>query len=149
MVTDLKEMEKTLDDHNYKYLNMTTHVFEGDNHSTAKDKTYQEGIKWVFDQDIQIPTSIIAGNFNQQNIVSDFYPNPVVNTLNIIMLYSLREQFLHCKITTISGKEIKSLHIHMSGQPLLQIPVAELSKGLYIIQLSIGKDLQTLKFVKQ
>jgi len=123
-------------------------LYEGENHTTAKDKTYSDGILWIFAQDIKIPTSIYEYNFTQQPIVTGLYPNPVANTLNLTLSTSMNVENIICTISTINGKVVKIFNKQLNSETLLQVPVSELPKGLYFIQLSKGTETQTLKFIK-
>jgi len=148
MVTDLQRMQEALTDHNYTYLKMTTRVHEGKNHTTARDKSYSDGIIWIFAQDINIPTAIYEANFTQKPLVTGLYPNPVENTLNLILPTAMNAQNINCTISTINGKVVKIFNKQQPGETNLQLPVSELPKGWYLVRVSKGTETQTLKFIK-
>jgi hypothetical protein len=47
------------------------------------------------------------------------------------------------------GKAVKTITEPYAAQSTLTIPVADLLKGVYLVQLTFRKDYQALKFVKQ
>lgn len=65
-------------------------------------------------------------------------PNPTSAQLNVIGLRSN----CHYKIFSANGKEM------MSGSTNKEIAVYQLNSGLYYLQLKIGKELVTQKFIK-
>jgi len=55
-VTDLQNMQQVLESRKYDYFNTFYQINQDRDHSSNKEVTFREGIKWVFRQVIQIPT---------------------------------------------------------------------------------------------
>lgn len=148
MVTDLNRMQQTLIGHNYDYFNMSCHIYEGKDHSTNKEITFREGVQWVLHQEIQIPTRIQEKELSQGLIASGVYPNPATDAIHLMVVPATGGQIIKGSITTINGKGVKTFEQPLSGNPNIQIAVNELPKGIYLLQLTNGKQQQTLKFIK-
>lgn len=148
MVSDLNRMQQTLIGHNYEYFNLSCHIYEGKDHSTNKEISYREGIQWVLDQDIRIPTQTKPDMLLQGQIATGLYPNPATDYTNLVVSPSVNQQIITCTLKDINGKEVKTFQQQANGQPMIQIPIAELPKGLYLLHLTCGQQRQTLKFIK-
>lgn len=148
MVSDLNRMQQTLIGHNYDYFNMSCHIYEGKDHSTNKEISYREGVQWVLAQEIRIPTQTPHKLLAQQPIATTLYPNPATDQLNLVIANAANQQVITGTINDGSGKMVKTFEQKIQGQPVIHIPVGELSKGLYTLQLANGHRRQTLKFIK-
>lgn len=148
MVSDLNRMQQTLIGHNYEYFNMSCHIYEGKDHSTNKEITFREGVQWVLHQEIRIPTQSRPENIVLGPIVGGLYPNPVTDQLNIFVTPEVNQQLLTGTINDMNGKKMKAFEQKATGKPILQIPVGELPKGMYLLQVSSGQKRQTVKFIK-
>ncbi|RYD57933.1 MAG: T9SS type A sorting domain-containing protein [Sphingobacteriales bacterium] len=74
------------------------------------------------------------------------YPNPAVNVLHI----KLGDEMGNCKysIRDLNGKKLMETNAVVAyGE--LQIPVAELAKGIYYISIANGTEVTTIPFAKQ
>lgn len=88
-------------------------------------------------------------DFGISNAITNIYPNPVDQVLNID-LYLEDDEPISISINDILGKEIKTLQPQTGqGQQTLQIPVTDLKKGYYnlTIRYSSGQR-SSMKFVK-
>lgn len=148
MVSDMNRMQQTLIGRNYDYLTLSCHVYEGKDHKTNKEITYREGIQWVLDQEISIPTGTEQNLPLQSAIASGLYTNPATNQVHIVLTSVSREKKVTCRIMDSMGKPVKMVTEVSAQQNNLQIPVSGLSNGVYILQLTCGNDRQALKFVK-
>lgn len=103
------------------------------------------------------------GKFNYSNIVlikgakvsavtlSSIYPNPVKNNLSVVLSSPTAER-INLVITDLSGKVISNTAANIViGDNNIQIPVASLAAGSYIIKAvcSNGCETAVQKFVKQ
>ncbi|HET6556433.1 MAG TPA: alpha/beta hydrolase-fold protein [Prolixibacteraceae bacterium] len=148
MVSDMNRMQQTLMDHNYEYLALSCHVYEGKDHKTNKEITYRDGIQWVLDQEIRIPTSTGQDVPVQASLALGIYPNPVTDRVHIVLPSGSRGKKVTCRITDSMGKQVKTITEASVQQNSLQVPVPDLLNGVYIVQLTCGNDCQALKFVK-
>ena len=146
MVTDLEKMQQVLERRNYEYFNPLYLINEGKDHSTNKAETFREGLRWVFRQQIQIPTS--SDMVAQNKIGTSIYPNPATDQINIVLPPDMNSQKITCSILDRLGKQIKMVTSQSKNQHSINIPIADLSTGMYIVQLSNGKEHQNLKFIK-
>lgn len=76
------------------------------------------------------------------------YPNPATGQINITMPAGKTTQEMTCRILDVMGKEVKILRVPYMAQSILEVPVSDLSNGVYIVHISFGQDHQSLKFVK-
>lgn len=148
MVSDMKRMQQNLTDHNYEYFTLSCHVYEGKDHKTNKEITYRDGIQWVLNQEIRIPTGTAQNLPLQSAIASGLYTNPATNQVHIVLTSGSREKKVTCRIMDSMGKQVKMVTEPSFDQKSLQIPVSGLSNGVYIVQLISGNDRQALKFIK-
>lgn len=70
------------------------------------------------------------------------YPNPAINTINIIGIEKLENYKIH--VLDIQGKLIQSYQ-----QSNTSIPISHLAAGVYILRLSDGADIKNIRFIKQ
>ncbi len=80
------------------------------------------------------------GEFAQQNI--SIYPNPVKKVLTIELENNSKAT---ARITDIQGKELRNFTINGKST----INIADLTQGIYYIQISNSKGSRTIKFLKQ
>ena len=107
---------------------------------TATDKGKLK--EWmVFELEVSFPT---AAGFNE---TAEFrvYPNPVQNELHFSIPNAAENAEIH--IQNIDGKEIKVYHFSYGTKN--QIPVHDLSPGIYFIKLLQGENQMIEKIVKQ
>lgn len=78
------------------------------------------------------------------NPIADFrvYPNPVTDILTISTSNTISE----IKIFTLLGQKI---HSKMSSSSMERINVSDLEKGWYLIQITVGDLVKTIRFLKQ
>lgn len=148
MVSDMNRMQQTLIGRNYEYMTLSCHVYEGKDHSTNKEITYRDGIQWILDQEIRIPTRAAKDLPFQPSIASGIYTDATSGQVHIVLAPGSREKKVTCRIMDSMGKQVKTITEPSIDQRRLQIPVSGLSNGVYILQLIRGNDHQALKFVK-
>lgn len=148
MISDLNRMQQTLIGHNYEYFNLSCRIYEGKDHSTNKEISYREGVQWVLHQAIRIPTQTRKQVLLQGPIASGLYPNPATDAIHLTLLPAASQQNVTVSIKDMNGKEVKTFGQPLAGYPEIQIPVNDLSKGMYLLHLTNGQQHQTLKFIK-
>ncbi|WP_297869842.1 choice-of-anchor J domain-containing protein [uncultured Flavobacterium sp.] len=84
--------------------------------------------------------SLSAGSFNNSNFL--IYPNPVKDMLNI----SYSSEISYVRVVNMLGQEVISRDINATST---QLDMSHLSAGAYIVTVSSGDVLKTIKVVKQ
>jgi len=84
--------------------------------------------------------SLSAGSFNNSNFL--IYPNPVKDMLNI----SYSSEISYVRVVNMLGQEVISRDINATST---QLDMSHLSAGAYLVTVSSGDVLKTLKVVKQ
>ncbi len=77
------------------------------------------------------------------------YPNPTKD--QVYVLFNLQEAMtIRMDILTSEGKVIRSiLHQASEGVEVVNIEISDLPRGFYFLQIYAGRDMETLKFVKE
>jgi len=107
------------------------------NHKIARFGTYGRGA-WDFRVDDATVSSIV----NQAVLGFKVYPNPAVNSLNVVTGDLNFESF---RIHTLNGNLIQEVNSIGNNN---EIDIATLPKGIYIIQAKNGSKNYTQKFIK-
>jgi hypothetical protein len=77
------------------------------------------------------------------------FPNPATEVINISFSSELINQSVNCRIVDVTGKEVYSTNIDYQGDiNFTQIPIAQLSKGIYFLQLTTTIGKITSKIIK-
>ena len=92
--------------------------------------------------DISINLSGILSIGDQEQMDFTFYPNPVVNELNVQSSHSI--DAIH--IYSLLGQKVMSLEVNETEKV---ISLASLSKGMYLVEVEIGTYKETFKIIKQ
>lgn len=81
----------------------------------------------------------------ENNITFTISPNPTTSILNI----QLSKSFIdgNVKVFDVLGKHILTKEINSNH--LTQLDVSNISKGLYLVKVSTGKNIQTKRFIKK
>lgn len=89
---------------------------------------------------IGVTTTLSSGSFDNANFSA--YPNPVKDVLNV----SYTSEISSVKIINMLGQEVISKKINATSS---QIDMSQLSAGTYIVNVTVGDTIKTLKVVKQ
>ena len=137
MVTDMERMERVFEYHSYDYFNYYALVNQGKDHTSNKEITFRDGIRWILNQDIPLPfqTDGTAKVLSQSGI--NVYPNPVKEILRINS-DQLRQEGCRIELINSSGKTFFQSNTNASQ---MQLDVSNYPKGFYILKIT-GKDLQ-------
>jgi hypothetical protein len=84
--------------------------------------------------------SLSSGSFNNANFSA--YPNPVKDVLNI----SYTSEISSVRVINMIGQEVLSKNINATSS---QVDMSQLSAGTYIVNVTVGDAIKTLKVVKQ
>lgn len=84
--------------------------------------------------------SLSSGSFDNANFVA--YPNPVKDFLNV----SYSSEISSIRVINMIGQEVISRNVNASST---QVDMSELSAGTYIVNVTLGDAVKTLKVVKQ
>lgn len=143
MVTDLERMQQVLENRNYEYFNLYSKINEGKDHSTNKELTFREGIRWILFQDVQIPYQTNAGDQAQNQIGVIAFPNPVNGVLKV-RLYLLKSESSKIEFVNCSGKTFFQA---TTNEPELNLDVSRFPKGLYLLKIMSKEFLSTNKII--
>jgi len=83
-------------------------------------------------------------SLSKENIFS-FFPNPASSELTIVYTGSAKEYQI--KIFDVTGKLVKQME-NISSDKII-IPISELNKGMYLLNIHDGENISTKRFVKQ
>lgn len=84
--------------------------------------------------------SLSTGSFDNANFVA--YPNPVKDILNV----SYTSEISSLRVINMIGQEVITKNINATSA---QVDMSQLSAGTYIVNVTIGDAVKTLKVVKQ
>ncbi len=84
--------------------------------------------------------SLSSGSFDNANFSA--YPNPVKDVLNV----SYTSEISSVRVINMIGQEVISKNINETSS---QIDMSQLSAGTYIVNVTVGDTIKTLKVVKQ
>lgn len=82
-----------------------------------------------------------ANRFSQQELAVNLYPVPARQTLTL----SIDREDYTVEIFNLSGRPVKVFN-HLNGKT--QLPVADLTPGMYLLHITSGNTTRTLRFVK-
>ncbi|WP_396164339.1 GEVED domain-containing protein [Flavobacterium sp.] len=89
---------------------------------------------------IDVTTTLSSDSFNNANFTA--YPNPVKDVLNI----SYTSEISSVRVINMIGQEVLSKNINATSS---QVDMSQLSAGTYIVNVTVGDAIKTLKVVKQ
>ena len=84
--------------------------------------------------------SLSSGSFDNANFSA--YPNPVKDVLNV----SYSTEISSIRVINMIGQEVISKNINATST---QVDMSQLSAGTYIVNVTVGDSVKTLKVVKQ
>ena len=84
--------------------------------------------------------SLSSGSFDNANFTA--YPNPVKDVLNV----SYTSEISSIRVINMIGQEVISKNINATST---QVDMSHLSAGTYIVNVTVGDNVKTLKVVKQ
>ncbi|MEM9819768.1 MAG: family 16 glycosylhydrolase [Bacteroidota bacterium] len=76
------------------------------------------------------------------------YPNPVDNELTIDLGREIQAS-IEVSIYSVDGALVKEMELRTSNQQLHLQQLGDLSKGVYLVQFSLGIESYSIKFIKQ
>jgi hypothetical protein len=89
---------------------------------------------------LQVTEVLSSDNFDANNFVA--YPNPVKDIFNI----SYSSEISSVRIINLLGQEVISTEVNATST---QIDMSQLSSGAYIVNVTVGDTIKTIKVVKQ
>jgi len=138
MVDDFNKMQNVLDGRNYQYFNSSYHINPNKDHSTNNELTFREGIKWVLNQEIIIPSQTNSNVLEHGQIAAITYPNPVKDMLKIKLDNWISGS---CKIELINCSG-RTLYQGTMNDSDLKLDVSGFPKGFYILKIN-GNEFQS------
>jgi len=92
--------------------------------------------------------SLLSINDNSLLDNLTIYPNPASDVINIAFSSEWTNQTIVCRLIDVAGKEVyATLFNYTDNLFAAQIPVAHLSKGLYVLQLTTTAGIVTSKII--
>ena len=102
----------------------------------------------IIDKDGKFSFSkIVSVNINNEIFTWKIFPNPVQNTL-FINTYNKTEKATF-QISDAAGRKVKGLNISLNGNSSFAIPISQLPKGIYTLQLRTASKTETKQFIKE
>lgn len=95
---------------------------------------------YLFVDNIVVDVALSNANFDNSNFIA--YPNPVRDILNI----SYTTEISSVRVINMIGQEVISKNINATST---QVDMSALSAGAYIVNVTVGDSVKTLKVVKQ
>lgn len=89
---------------------------------------------------IDVTTTLSSDSFDSANFTA--YPNPVKDVLNV----SYSTEISSIRVINMIGQEVISKTINATSS---QVDMSQLSAGTYIVNVTVGDAVKTLKVVKQ
>ncbi len=80
--------------------------------------------------------------------IQQFGPNPAIDKISFRFIASEKGNTT-VRLLQLSGKPVKIIELGMQKEAQINIPVAELQTGIYLLELTCGKQINTQKFIKQ
>lgn len=75
------------------------------------------------------------------------YPNPVVSELRITMTSTWQDKAVSIQLLNANGQSVKRISNTIAGQTAT-INVSDLAPGLYLVQVSDGREMAVQRFIK-
>ncbi|MDR2970468.1 MAG: C10 family peptidase [Bacteroidales bacterium] len=92
--------------------------------------------------------TILGVNENSLLENLSIYPNPASDFVNISFSSECVDQSINCRLLDVAGKEVYSTCIEYDGKNYYtQVPVSQLSKGFYLLQLTTSTGKVTSKII--
>jgi predicted alpha/beta superfamily hydrolase len=143
MVDDYFRMSDILDSRNYEYFSSSYHLNFNQDHSSNKELSFREGIKWALRQSIIVPNEDPSAIKQTASVQTIAYPNPVndVLTVNVGIGQSApaKIEFLDC-----SGK---IMFQGISSTAELKLNVSTFPQGLYLLKVD-GAEVHSCKKIR-
>lgn len=95
---------------------------------------------YLFVDNIVVDVALSNTDFDNSNFIA--YPNPVKDVLNV----SYSTEISSIRVINMIGQEVISRNVNASST---QVDMSELSAGTYIVNVTLGDAVKTLKVVKQ
>lgn len=95
---------------------------------------------YLFVDNIVVDVALSNSDFDNSNFLA--YPNPVRDILNI----SYTTEISSVRVINMIGQEVISKNINTTST---QVDMSELSAGTYIVNVTVGDSVKTLKVIKQ
>jgi hypothetical protein len=133
---------KLIPEHSAKVLEVTGVSGGGLVHQWSN--TNQANGQWNFTPALVAPSAIAVAKAAPSSLLLGIDPNPFTDHLNI-KVTNTKEDKLLVRVYTIAGTEVVALQRISNGQ---QLNLSALPAGVYIVQVTVGKELINRKIVK-
>ena len=140
-------------------INATTGVFTW-TPTTAGSYTFKvrvtdNGAPLLYDEEqitVTVANALTSMTATQQEdataaIHATLYPNPVDDKFYVTL--SAPVEKLTIRIINISGEVMSSNTYQATGKNRIEVNASQLSRGIYMLQLTTEQSIQTLRFIKK
>ncbi len=90
---------------------------------------------------------IVSVNINREIFTWKIFPNPAQNILFVST--NNKNEKATLQITDAAGRKIKEVNVTLNGSSSFAIPVFQLPKGMYSLQLRTATKTETKQFIKE
>ncbi len=143
MVDDFNRMKDVLESRNYENFNSSYHVNFDKDHSTNKELSFREGIKWVLNQAIQIHDEGPSAIPEKNQVEATVWPNP---TEDILKVRLGNPNPGNCKIELMNSYG-NAVFTEVTSNPDFMIKVFGFPKGCYLLKIDGNKIHSSSKIV--
>jgi len=138
MVDDYFRMSNILDSRNYEDFNSSYHLNFNEDHSSNKELSFRNGIRWTVRESIRLPYQDPSTLASTALVKTSVYPNPVKDILNI----------------SVNNEQLKPVGVEFfdySGNKIFQgtcktsqfkVDVSNFPEGIYLLKLE-GADIHS------
>lgn len=85
---------------------------------------------------------------NKADLVSQIYPNPITDKVNIAMLAGIKGE-ISARLLNIQGQLVTEKNFYLqSDQDNIQLETSQLEHGVYLLEIKAGQRVQVVKLIK-
>jgi hypothetical protein len=95
---------------------------------------------WGVTVDFTVDTTLGSNSFDTSNFVA--YPNPVKDVLNL----SYKSSISNVKVINLLGQEVVNAKANTND---VQVDMSSLNAGVYIVNVTVGDTVHTIKVIKE
>lgn len=120
---------------------------------TFKVRVTDNGIPALYDEEqitVTVTSTLASATVDEQvkkELHATMYPNPVDDKFYVTL--STPAEQLTIRILSVNGAVISSNTYSATGKSRIEIDASQLSRGIYMLQLTTGNANQTMRFIKK
>ncbi|MES2775130.1 MAG: T9SS type A sorting domain-containing protein [Bacteroidota bacterium] len=150
--TDMKgfEIERSIDGRSFTSVGSVAAAYNATGNYSFTDNSRQAGTVYyrlkMIDKDGTYRYSFVVSVKNSKATGLSIYPNPVVNT--ITLTHGKAGNNASVAVLNIEGKKMQNLQL-TAGTTQTSFNVKTMESGVYLLQYSDDKRVETIKFIRQ